>query len=242
MAKRNSLFWLMTALIFIVIMSLIYYATNSEINNAAELGTRVSRELFHVDSYQYMMSMNLSTVLDEESFSMMASSGKVDYKNERSYNMITFVNRTVETILIKDTLYMKELADTEWTKQELADKNIWKSGHDQLSAQRLILLNSSNMNMQRTEEGWILELRPDKSTVMDQLRRSGVGLETLKEEELYDFRITYLIDKNYHIIEIENWMQLEMNIQGLVTPMNLVSKLRFYDYNKKLDIAEPVLI
>lgn len=241
MVKKNSLFWLIIGLIFISILSLVYYTANSGIKDASELGRRVSRELFKVNSYQYAMSMNLSTLLDEESFSLMNNSGKVDYKNERSYNLITMTNKSVETILIGDSLYAKEQTEDKWAKQGVI-ANIWESGYDQLSAQRLILLNSSNMDIQENQGGWVLKLRPDKSIVMNQLRRKGVGLETLKEEELYDYRITYLIDKNYHITEIETWMQLEMNIQGLVTPMNLASKIRFYNYNKKLNIDKPVSI
>ena len=67
------------------------------------------------------------------------------------------------------------------------------------------------------------------------------GLGTIKEEELKDFTIRYWIEKDtYRITKIENKVELEMNIQGLVTPMKLNNFIELYDYNKKIEIEAPV--
>jgi hypothetical protein len=93
--------------------------------------------------------------------------------------------------------------------------------------------------MQKEAEGWILDIVPDKKNVVEQMKKTG--METVKEEELKDFAIKYWIEKgSYHITKIETRVELEMNIQGLVTPVELECVVYLDDYNEKMEIEAPV--
>ena len=93
--------------------------------------------------------------------------------------------------------------------------------------------------MQKEDNGWILDIIPDKEEVVEQMEKTGLG--TIKEEELKEFTIKYWIEKgSYHITKIENRVELEMNIQGLVTHVELYSVVYLDGYNEKMGIEAPV--
>ncbi len=102
-------------------------------------------------------------------------------------------------------------------------------------------MNRSIVTMRKKENGWILTVIPDREEVIEQMKKTGRGLETIKEDELRNFPITYGIEKgSYHITKVESEVELEMNIKGLVTPMELNNSVRLYDYNKELEIEAPI--
>jgi hypothetical protein len=93
--------------------------------------------------------------------------------------------------------------------------------------------------MLKEENGWVLDVIPDRGEVLEQMNRAG--LESIKEDELIAFSIEYWIEKDtYRITKIENKIELEMNIQGLVTPIKLNNSVTLYDYNKELEIEAPI--
>ncbi len=151
---------------------------------------------------------------------------------------MTMMNSTVEMVVIGDTAYVRE-SNESWQTQDISgySNSVWES--DQLAQQRSILLNATNVMMQKEAEGWVLDIIPDKEKVVEQMKKTG--METLKEDELKDFAIKYWIEKgSYHIAKIENRVALEMNIQGLVTPVELDSVIHLYGYNEKVEIEAPV--
>jgi hypothetical protein len=148
------------------------------------------------------------------------------------------MNRSVEMVVIGDTAYVRE-SNESWQTQDISgySESVWES--DQLAQQRSILLNATNVTMQKEAEGWVLDIVPDKENVVEQMKKTG--METLKEEELKDFAIKYWIEKgSYHITKIENRVELEMNIQGLVTPVVLDSVVYLEGYNEKMVIEAPI--
>ncbi len=73
------------------------------------------------------------------------------------------------------------------------------------------------------------------------MRKTGTGIETIREEELKDFSIRYWIEKDsYRIMRVENRVELEVNIGGMVTPMQLGSSVYFDSYNEKMKIEAPI--
>ncbi len=59
--------------------------------------------------------------------------------------------------------------------------------------------------------------------------------------DVIDFSIEYWIEKDtYWLTKIENKIELEMNIQGLVTPIKLNNSVKLYDYNKEMEIEAPI--
>jgi hypothetical protein len=169
---------------------------------------------------------------------MTSGEGCVDYRNKKLRTTMTMMNRSIEMIVIGDMAYVRE-SNGSWQTQELSERSIWESGYDQLAQQRSILLNATNVTMLKEDNGWVLDVIPDKEKVVEQMKKTG--LETIKEEELKDFTIKYWIEKDsYYITKIENKVELEMNIQGLVTPVKLNSVIYLYDYNEKMEIEAPI--
>ncbi|NAS89550.1 hypothetical protein C4E24_07450 [ANME-1 cluster archaeon AG-394-G21] len=228
-------------IIALAIFSVVYYTSHREITDAHVLSLRAVDALKDTASYCFTISTNLSMPqIQEGDVEMTSGEGCVDYRNNKLCTTMTMMNHSIEMIVIGDMAYIRE-SNGSWQTQELSERSIWESSYDQLAQQRSILLNATNVTMHKEDNGWVLDIIPDKEEVVEQLGKTGTGLETIKEEELKDFTIRYWIEKdNYHITRIENKVELEMNIQGLVTPMELNSAIYLYDYNEKMVIEAPI--
>ena len=239
--SRNINIKLLVVLVIIAlaIFSVVYYTSHREISDAHVLSLRAVEASKDTVSYCFTISTNLSMPqIQEGDVEMTSGEGCVDYQNNKLRTTMTMMNRSVEMIVIGDMAYIRE-SNGSWQTQELSELSIWKSASDQLAQQRSILLDATNVTMQKEDNGWVLDVIPDKEEVVEQMKKTG--LETIKEEELKDFTIRYWIEKDsYYITKIENKVELEMNIQGLVTPIELNSTIYLYDYNEKMEIEAPI--
>ena len=237
-ASRNIDIKLVIALILIAlaIFAAVYYTSHREITDPQVLIAKTVAASEDITTYRFALSTNLST--PEGAVEMMSGDGCVDYRNKKLHTTVTAMNRSIEMVVIGDTAYVRE-SNGSWQTQNVSgySSSIWES--DQLAQQRSLLQNATNVTMQKEETGWVLDVIPDREEVIEQMNRTG--LETIKEEELIDFSIKYWIEKNtYWITKIENRIELEMNIQGLVTPIKLNNSVKLYDYNKEVEIEAPI--
>ena len=222
-------------LIVLVIVSVVYYATHREITDPRVLIAKTIDASEDITAYRFALSTNLS--VPAEVVEMMRGEGSVDYTNKKLSTTMTMMNRSFELIVINDTAYARE-ANGSWRTQEFDEQTLWK-GYDQLEQQRTLLQNATNVTMQKEANGWTLTVIPDQEEVIEQMKRTG--LELTGEEELRDFTITYWIERDtYYITRIENTIALTMNIQGLMTPVELNNSVRIYGYNRELEIEAPV--
>ena len=223
-------------IIALAIVSAVYYVSHREITDPQVLIAKTVAATKDVKSYRFEMSTNLS--MPEGAVEMMSSTGCVNYQNKKIRTTVTAMNRSMEMIVVGDTAYVRESYGS-WQTQNVSgySSSIWES--DQLAQQRSLLANATNVTMQKEENGWVLDIIHDREEVLEQMNRTG--LETIKEEELIDFSIEYWIEKDtYWITKIENKLELEMNIQGLVTPMKSNNSVTLYDYNKEMEIEAPI--
>jgi hypothetical protein len=224
------------AIISLTIVSAVYYTSHREITDPSVLIAKTVDASKDVNSYRFAISTNLST--PEGAVEMMSGAGSVDYQNKKIRTTVTAMNRSMEMIVIGDTAYVRESYGS-WQTQNVSgySSSIWES--DQLAQQRSLLANATNVTMLKEENGWVLDVIPDREAVIEQMNRAG--LESIKEDELIAFSIEYWIEKDtYRITKIENKIELEMNIQGLVTPIKLNNSVTLYDYNKELEIEAPI--
>lgn len=224
------------AIISLTIVSAVYYTSHREITDPSVLIAKTVDASKDVNSYRFAISTNLST--PEGAVEMMSGAGSVDYQNKKIRTTVTAMNRSMEMIVIGDTAYVRESYGS-WQTQNVSgySSSIWES--DQLAQQRSLLANATNVTMLKEENGWVLDVIPDRGEVLEQMNRAG--LESIKEDELIAFSIEYWIEKDtYRITKIENKIELEMNIQGLVTPIKLNNSVTLYDYNKELEIEAPI--
>jgi hypothetical protein len=227
------------AIISLAIFSVVYYTSHREITDAHVLSLRAVDALKDTDSYCFTIFTNLSMPqIQEGDVEMTSGEGCVDYQNNKLCTTMTMMNRSIEMIVIGDMAYIRE-SNGSWQTQELSERSVWKSSYDQLAQQRSILLNATNITMLKEDNGWVLDVIPDKEEVVGHMKKTC--LEIIKEEELKDLTIRYWIEKDsYYITRMENKVELEMNIQGLVTPMELNSAIYLYDYNEKMEIEAPI--
>ncbi len=244
MPKKTSIDFKLLAVLAIIILAIVsavYYTTHREVTDARGLSIRAVDALEDTDSYRFTISTNLSMPqIQEGEVEMTSGGGSVDYRNKKLWTLMTMMNRTVEMVVIGNMSYTRE-SNGSWQTQELGERSslIWEQDSDQLAQQRSILLNATNVTMQKEDNGWILNIIPDNEKVVEQMEKTGLG--TIKEEELKEFTIKYWIEKgSYHITKIENRVELEMNIQGLVTHVELYSVVYLDGYNEKMGIEAPV--
>lgn len=224
------------AVIALAIFSAVYYTSYCEITDASVLSVRTSDALKDTKSYRFAISTNLS--MSGGDAEMINGEGCVDCRNKKLRTTMTMMNSSMEMVVIGDMAYIRE-SNGSWQTQELGKRSVWD--YDQLGQQRSILLNATNVTMRKGDNGWILDVIPDKETIIEQMKKTSAGLETIKEEELKNFTIRYWIEKDsYHITRIENKVEIEMNIKGMVTPVRLNNFIDFHDYNEKMDIEAPI--
>jgi hypothetical protein len=223
-------------LIAVAIVAGVYAGTHREITDPATLIARMIAASRDVRTYQFELSTQLT--MPGEELELMSGRGYVDYPNRQLRTTMTAQGRSFELIVLNETVYVRE-APGAWRTQHLDQETLWKS-YDQLEQQYAILRNASNTTMANLDSGWVLAIVPAKQEVTDQLSRAG--METITEDELQNFTITYWIEgDSYFISRIENMISLELNIQGLVTPIQLDSYVNLTEYNKELKIAPPLL-
>jgi hypothetical protein len=223
-------------IIVVAIVAAVYAGTHREITDPSALIGRVIEASRDARSYQFELSTQLT--MPGEELQLMSSRGYVDYRNKKMRTTMTAQDRSFELIVLNDTVYVRESLGA-WRTQKLEGESIWKS-YDQLEQQYAILLNASNMTMAKVDDGWIVTIVPTKREVTEQLERAG--METITEEELKNFTITYWIEQDsYFISRIENRIALEMNLQGLVTPIQIDNFVNLSDYNTEQEIAAPLL-
>ena len=226
------------AAIALTLFSAVYYTSHREITDVNVLSLRVIDALEDTNSYRFNISTNLA--IPEGEVKMISGKGSVDYRNKKLRTTMTMMDSSVEIVVIGNTAYIRESNGT-WQTQNLSgySGSIWESSYDQLAQQRSILLNATNVTMQKEDNGWILDIIPDKEDLVEQMMKTGIG--TIKEEELKNFIIRYWIEKgSYHITRIKNQVELEMNLQGLVTPLKLYSVSYLDNYNEKMEIESPI--
>jgi hypothetical protein len=223
-------------LIAVAIIAAVYYATHREITDPQVLIAKTIAASEDVKSYQFAFSTNIS--IPEGDIEMMSSAGYVDYQNKEIRTTVRVMNRSLEMIVINDTAYVRESYGS-WQKPELDEYYIWKS-YDELEQQNSILRNATNVTMHKDDEGWVLNVIPEREEVIAQMKRDGIVLGG--GEELKNFTITYWIEKgSYYITRIENNIELTMNIYGLLTPVKLKYCINLSDYNKKMEIDAPII-
>jgi hypothetical protein len=227
-------------IISLAIFSTVYYTSHREITDAHVLSSRVIDALEDTKSYRFTVYSKISMPVQERVVDVIKGEGFVDYGDKRLWTMLTVSNRSVETVIIDDMAYVRESKGL-WQKRELSDDSVsvWESAYDVLGQQRSILLNADNISMHKRDDGWILDVIPDKKIVLEELGKNGIS--AIEENELKAFAIKYWIEKDaYHIIRIENKVELEMNIEGLVMPIEFNSVVYLSDYNEEMKIEAPI--
>ena len=223
-------------LMAVALISVVYYSTEREITDPQILIAKTVAASEMVDSYRFELNTAITT--PEGAVVMLTGSGCVDYRGQKMRTTMTMMNRSVEMIFINDTAYISESLGA-WRKEAVTDRSIWTSGYDQLAQQRSILTNASNVTLRGDDEEWIVQIVPNRTDVIEQMNRAGLALSG--DEELHEFEIIYRIERDtFYITDIENRIELLMNIQGLLTPIELNSTIRLYDYDETLVIEAPV--
>lgn len=222
-------------LIALAIAAGMYAATQREITDPATLIARMTAASHDVHTYQFELLTQLS--MPGEELELMSGRGYVDYPNKALGTTMTAQDRTFELIVLNETVYVREALGV-WRTQQLDQTLLWTS-YDQLEQHYAILRNASNITMANLENGWVLSIVPAKHEVAAQLSRAEIA--SITEDELQNFTITYWIERDsYFISRIENTISLELNIQGLVTPVQLDTFVNLSGYNKELELAAPL--
>jgi hypothetical protein len=235
---------LLVALVAITLatFTMVHYASHREVTDASTLSIRTIGAMEDTKSYRFNISTDLSIPTQEQSIDTLRGEGCVDYRNKKMRTTMTMMNRSVEMIVIGDTAYMRESGGS-WQTQELGGyyASIWEGDSDVLAQQRSIMFNATNATMRKEGDCWVLDIIPDRGEVIKQMKKRGTGLETVREDELKNFTIRYWIETDgYHITRIENNVELEMNIKGLVTPMELNSIVYLDSYNERMKKDAPI--
>ncbi|MDG6244243.1 MAG: hypothetical protein QCH31_07625 [Methanolobus sp.] len=219
----------------LLIFFAVYYVEHREVNDARTLAGKTLSASADVNSYRFDIHSNISMM--GEYFTLIRGNGSVDYLNEKMAVRLGSVDDSMDMIIVDGKTYFKS-ADHSWESREL-NRNIWES-YDQLTNMNLLLANSTNLSMERTDAYFILTAFPDKNAFIREAENAGLQLKG--NERLNEYSIRYIIQRNsYHIRSIESHMEFMMNVQGLITPVAINNRVDVYDYNIKVGIEAPVL-
>lgn len=205
-----------------------------------ELAKKSLDSIKDTKSYGFNITTRFDIPLEGGKVDVLTGVGEVDYKEKKLKTTMTMTNRSFEIIVVDEATYLKQ-SGGQWEEQDLGEDSvsIWENEYDVLGQQYSILENAENITMAEHENYWVLNIIPEREVLLSQMRRSGV--RTIKEDEIKTFSIQYWIEReNYHISRMENKIALEMNIMGLVTPMEISTNANFYDFNNITDIKNPV--
>jgi hypothetical protein len=219
----------------VLIFFAVYYAEHREVNDARTLAGRTLEASADVKSYQFDIHSNISMM--GEYFTLVRGNGSVDYLNEKMAVRLGSVDDSMDMIIVDGKAYFKN-ADHSWERRGL-NRNIWES-YDQLTNMNLLLANSTNLSMEKTDAYFILTAFPDRNAFIREAENAGLKLKG--NERLNEYRISYIIQRDsYHIRSIESHMEFMMNVQGLITPVAINNRVDVYDYNIKVGIEAPVM-
>ncbi len=235
--KGGSSKQLYAALIIISILilsSIYYYAEHREINDPYDLAGRVIHVSEDIGSYQFNVS-NEITLLGE-TISPLNGSGYVGYGDQEMDIIFYSPERSIDMIVVDEKAYIREDNGT-WESRNLDDAT-WES-NDQLSRNEFLLEESTNLSMERTDRGIVLTAIPDQTALMKEADK--VGLDLQGTEQLRDYYVRYLIDEDtYYIISIETYIDIQMKVQGMNSPVIIHNTINVYDYDQELDVMAPL--
>ncbi|MBP1910272.1 hypothetical protein [Methanolobus bombayensis] len=219
----------------ILVISALYYVEYREINDAYTLAGRVIDSSKDVDSYQFDIYSNISML--GESFMLMEGKGIVDYKNKEMSVSLLSMEDSMDLIVAEESAYSRNNNGL-WDKQKL-NQQMWDS-YDQLTQTNLLLANSTELSMERTDFYLILTALPDNKTLLQEAEKAGLKLKG--DERLTDYSIRYFIEKeSYRVTAIESHTEFMMNVQGLVSPVAIHNRVEFYNYDNVDDVDVPVI-
>lgn len=222
------------AIICVLIIFAVYYVEYREINDAYSLAGRVLYVSNDVSSYQFDIHSNISIL--GETLPIIMGNGSVDYKNERIASKFKSAEESIDLIVVDDYAYFRS-NNGPWEKEYL-NEQMWDS-YDQLSQKNILLDNTTNLSMQKMNSHIVMTAIPDRCVLIQEAKK--VGLDLQGDEQLNDYYIKYLIDKDtYRVISIETHIEFLVNIQGLVSPVIINNQVDIYNYNEELDIETPI--
>ncbi|WP_406655557.1 hypothetical protein V7O62_07115 [Methanolobus sp. ZRKC2] len=232
--KSNKQLFAAVAIVCLLLLFALYYAEYREINDPYSLAGRVIYVSEDISSYHFGMGSNISIL--GESLSIMSGNGSVDYKNGRMKIAFSSAEDSMNLVVVDENAYFKK-NNNSWEKKNLNDQT-WKS-YDQLSQKNLLLDESTNLSMQRTDSGIVLTAIPDKNNLVQEAGK--VGLDLQGDEQLRDYYVRYLIDdETYHIISIETHIEFLMKVQGLMSPVIINNRVDISSYDEEIEIEAPL--
>ncbi|WP_319507307.1 hypothetical protein [uncultured Methanolobus sp.] len=223
-------------IICILIIFAVYYVEHREINDAYALAGRILDTSKDVGSYQFDMHSNISML--GESFTLIKGNGSVDYTNRKMSVKLKSMEDSMDLIVVDENAYSRSNGKS-WEKRKL-NQQTWDN-YDQLSQMNLLLANSTDLSMEKTDSYLILTALPDNSALIQEAEKAG--LELKGDEHLTEYSIRYLIERDsYHIMSIESHTEFMINIQGLMSPVAINNRVYVYNYNSGIEIEEPIIL
>ena len=231
----NKQLYAAIVIIFILALSgIIYYAEYREINDPYELAGRVIHVSEDISSYQFDMSSNITILGD--SVSALKGNGYVGYDDQEMNITFFSPEKSIDMIVVDEKAYMRE-DDGSWQSRNL-DEGTWES-NDQLSQNEYLLAESTNLSMGKTDAGIILTAIPDHTTLIEEADK--VGLDLQGTEQLRDYYVRYLIDEDtFYVLSIETYIDIQMKVQGMNSPVIIDNVINIYDYDKEMDVEAPL--
>lgn len=218
----------------LILSGIFYYAEYREINDPYGLVGRVIHVSEDVESYHFNMSSNITLL--GETFSPITGSGYVGYVDKEMSITFSSLEKSIDMIVVDEKAYMRE-NDGTWESRNL-DEQTWKS-NDQLSQTDFLLEESTNLSMEKTDSGIVLTAIPDQATLIQEAEK--VGLDLQGDEQLRDYYVRYLIDEDtYRVLSIETYIDIQMKVQGMRSPVIIHNKINVYNYDKELNIEAPL--
>jgi len=218
----------------LTLSAIYYYAEYREINDPYDLAGRVIHVSEDIKSYHFNMSSSI-TVLGE-TISPLTGSGYVGYVDQEMDITFFSPEKSIDMIVVDERAYMRE-NDGMWESRDL-DENTWEN-NDQLSQNDFLLEDSTNLSMERTDAGIVLTAVPDHAALMQEAEK--VGLDLQGDEQLRDYYVRYLIDGDtYRVLSIETYIDIQMKVQGMESPVIIYNKINLYDYGKEIAVEAPL--
>ena len=231
---NKQLYAALVIISILILSSIYYYAEYRDINDPYELAGRVIHVSEDIKSYKFNMSSEI-TILGE-TISPLSGSGYVGYVDHEMDITFFAPEKSIDMIVVDEKAYMRE-DDGTWESRNM-DEDTWKS-NDQLSQNEFLLSDSTNLSMERTDAGIILTAIPDQTTLMQEAE--NVGLDLQGTEQLNDYYVKYLIDANtYHVLSIETYIDIQMKVQGMNSPVIIHNTVNIYDYDEEMNVEAPL--
>lgn len=218
----------------LILSGIFYYAEYREINDPYDLAGRVVHVSEDIKSYQFEMSSNI-TILGE-TISALEGSGYVGYDNQQMDITFFSPEKSIDMMVVDEKAYMRENGGI-WQSRNL-DKDTWTS-NDQLSQNEFLLEESTNLSMERTDSGIILTAIPEQESLIQEAE--NVGLDLQGTEQLNEYYVRYLIDEDtYYVLSIETYIDIQMKVQGMNSPVIIDNVINIYDYDEEKDVEAPL--